>query len=209
LKILPLSRFFPCFLLLVSFIHAQNNSTEFDTVGTIRGKTYLNDTLAMAITLPGNGSWRVLGKATNLADNRAVAAPPPNGCVGPLCGQADINVTLLSESVRGEAILLVAYHLPAEYQNQDRHPLVNFAQTMILNSLGGLWIPETGLAPAKLGEKPAFRLITRNKGNPTARGFMYVSKSNGYVFLLVGTAIRNPEELRTAIERMQLGQNAP
>jgi hypothetical protein len=208
-KILLLSRLFPCFLLLVWFVDAQNNSGDVGSAGIITGKTYLNDNLAMTITLPGNGSWRLLGKATNLADKRAVAASPPNGCVGPLCGQADINVAVLSESVPGEAILLVAYHLSAEYQNQARHPLVNFAQTMILNSLGGQWIPETGLAPAKLGDRPAFRLVTRNKGNPAAKGFMYVSRSNGYVFLLVGTAIRNPEELRTAIEGMQLRKSTP
>jgi hypothetical protein len=177
-------------------------------VPTESSYTYRNRALGMTIILPQSGNWHIIGKATSLAAaEQTEKAPMPNGCVGPLCGRPQINEAM--QSGPGQVILLGAYLLPPEYQNQSRHPLRDFAEVMILRNLGDFWIPEGALTPIRLCGRVAFRFIAHNRKMPTAKALMYVSTSNGYVFLLVGTALRNPEKLQVAIEGMKLGKSAP
>ena len=168
----------------------------------LNGNKYVNQALSMTIALPGE--WHFIGKAT----------PDPSGdksksssCSGALCGGLRVNVSLGSrpEEHPTYTIFLGAYKLSAEYRDRQKYPLRRFAESMTLKSLGNKWIPEGELTCIKLSGLPAYRLYVRNRANPTAKGLLYVSESNGHVFLLVGTALSNPDILGWAIEKMVLG----
>jgi hypothetical protein len=40
---------------------------------------------------------------------------------------------------------------------------------------------------------------------PQGNGFIYVADSNGFVFMLVATAMQRPDELQSAMKNMKLG----
>lgn len=173
--------------------------------GSIRaGDTYLNATLGMKIILPGAG--RIMGRATTLGSAAPKTSSELSDCRGPLCGHPSIDVAI--ESPFGEnpayGIFLAAYKLPSEYQDPQKHTLKDFANAMIVRSLGRLWVPESGLTPIRLGARPAIRLLAHDRKRPSAKAFMYVSESNGYVFMLVAIAVSASGELRSAIENMRL-----
>lgn len=170
------------------------------------GDVYSNPTLQMKISLPG--AWHIFDrqmystpeskqKEKEMADrNRA-------NCQGPLCGDAEIDVSLQTDKPFVHAIFLTAYQLSPEYQNRQRHPLKTFAEVMSFGSgLGENWIPEGDLTLIQLGGKPAYRLVVHHKQTVTAKGFLYVADSNGRVFMLLRTAMSDPEKLRSAIENM-------
>jgi hypothetical protein len=95
------------------------------------------------------------------------------------------------------AIFLTAYHISPEYQNRQRHPLKRFAEVMSLGSLGEGWVPEGDLTAIQLDGRPTYRLTIHHKRTTSAED------SNGRVFMLLGTAISEPEKLQSAIENMK------
>lgn len=192
-------------LSLVLSSSAQLKDPGLADQGSIRdGNTYRNDTLAMSIALPGPG--QVIGKATSLGSAAPQNSPKLSDCRGPFCGHPLIDVAIESPTRENPAyaIFLAAYKLPSEYQDAARHPLKGFANAMIVRSLGKFWVPDSGLIPMRLGRRPAFKLLAHDRKTPSAKAFMYVAKSNGYVFMLVATANSISEELRSAVENMQL-----
>ena len=64
------------------------------------------------------------------------------------------------------------------------------------------------LEPIQLDGRPAYRLIVHHKRTTTARGFVYVADSNGRVFMLLGTAMSEPEKLQSAMEKMTFANAA-
>ena len=123
-------------------------------------------------------------------------------CQGPLCGDAEIDVALQTDAPFVHAIFLNAYKLSPEFQNRDRHPLKRFAEIMGLNSLGEHWVPDGELTAIQLGGRPAYRLLLHHRETARGKGFLYVADSNGRVFMLLGTALSEPEKLQSAIEHL-------
>jgi hypothetical protein len=80
---------------------------------------------------------------------------------------------------------------------------------MTLASLGSNWVPEGDLLPIQLGGRPAYRLVIHNKQITTAKGFLYVAGSNAQVFMLLGTAMKGPEELQSVVEKLSFTSAAP
>lgn len=196
---------FPLVCLLFALpAQAQRPASTVDQ-GTIDGgQKYRNSKLGMVILLPG--TWDILGKATT-AGPASSSMSKSADCRGPLCEHPSINVAMLSrsEAHRDCWIFLVAYKLTSEYDDARKHSLKDFANVMIVRSLGKLWVPDSGLTPLRLGGRAALRLATHSRNMPTAKAFMYVSKSNGYVFMLIATSTSSTEDLRPAVENMQLG----
>lgn len=189
------------------FLAQTPESKEFpENKGSIEaGNIYSNPTLQMKIALPG--AWHFF--------DRTVYSTPESkqkererleriraACQGPLCGDAEIDVALQTNTPFVHALYLAAYHLSAEYQNRSRHPLKRFAEVMGLGSLGDQWVPEGELTAIQLGGRPVYRLIVHNKGTFSAKGFPYVADSNERVFMLLGTAVSDQEKLQSAIENM-------
>src|SRR5882672_7547704 len=161
---------------------AQDASRADEARGTLEGSVYRNSTLGITIRLPG--SWQLQSRGV------AHGARDAN-CTGPLCGDADIDVALAPKggTTHGHGLFLAAWKLAPEYQNRSRYPLKWFAQIMTSGSLGGSnWVPLASLSAVQLDRRPAFRLLVAEPGEKEARGFGYVSETNGYVFLLVGSA---------------------
>jgi len=48
-----------------------------------------------------------------------------------------------------------------------------------------------------------------NKRTTTAKGYLYVADSNGQVFMLLGTAMREPEDLQSSIEKLSFAESKP
>jgi hypothetical protein len=167
------------------------------------GNTYRNATLGMTIILPGHATITDKFSTLNSATPKTTS-----DCRGPLCGHPSIYVAIESPILENPsyAIVLAAYKLPPEYQDSKKHPLKNFANIMIIRSLDKSWVPESGLIPMRLGGRPAFKFLAHTRKMASAKGLMYVSKSNGYVFMLVATTLSALEELRSAVENMQLGK---
>jgi len=150
----------------------------------------------MTINLPGN--WRLPQMTTE--------TPSDPSCTGPLCGSPGINAVLESKPGPNPnyRLYLSGWKLPAQYLNRNRYPLKWFAQIMMEGSLGGSGLVPVGERTAvQLGGRPAYRLLAARRGDATPRSLGYVSESNGYVFLLVGAARANPQDLQSAIEGMK------
>lgn len=134
-------------------------------------------------------------------------------CSGPLCGEADIKEAF-RYTVSGHpsySVFVLAYKLSAEFQNRLRHPLLDLAQTMVKGTTSHGWIVDENLTPMSLSGRHAYRLLMHNAKNPQGKGFVYVADSNGFVVMLVATAVQQPDELRSALENMKLvpeGQNS-
>jgi hypothetical protein len=201
-------RLFCSMLLSVSLTlwATDNSQAGLDNKGSIAGKTYNNPALGMTIVLPG--SWHLIGTATRPGTESQSKHPTQDtGCRGPLCGSPEIDVALEARSGSEPvyAIFLGGYKLSAEYQNRQRYPLKMFAESMAPGSMSGTgWAPAGDLTPIQLAGRPAYRLIASNVNTPAKKGFAYVSESNGYVFMLVGTAFSNPQDLQSAIENMKI-----
>jgi hypothetical protein len=170
-----------------------------------RGNTYINPTLQMKIILPRASHFfdrtmystpEAKQKEKEMVDRRRAS------CQGPLCGDAEIDVALQTDTPFVHAIFLSAYPLSPEYQNRQRHPLKKFAEVMSLGSLGDQWIPEGELTAMQLGGRPAYRLVVHDRKTVTAKGFVYIADSNGRIFMLLGTAMSEAEELQSAIENL-------
>lgn len=192
-----------CFSLIFLFQTPEPKELP-ENKGTIDGANiYYNPSLQMKISLPG--TWHFFDRTMystpeskqkekeTVERNRAT-------CQGPLCGHGEIDVALQTDKPFVHAIFLSAYHLSSEYQNRQRHPLKGFAEAMSLGSLGDNWVPEGELTAIQLNGKPAYRLIVHHKRTTTAKGFIYVADSNGRVFMLLGTAMSEPEKLQSALE---------
>jgi hypothetical protein len=171
------------------------------------GNTYHNPALNMTVTLPGEWHFfdrTMYSSAESKQKEKEMLERTQATCKGALCGPVEIDVALQSPSAPPPvyAMFLTAHKLSDEYQNRERHPLKELAKIMSLGSLGDNWVPEGDLTAIQFGGRPAYRLIVHHKRNTTAKGFLYVSDSNGQVFLLLGTALKGPEELRLALERI-------
>jgi hypothetical protein len=169
------------------------------------GNTYHNSTLQMKISL--SGAWHFFDRTMystpeSKQKEKEMVERNRATCQGPLCGDAEIDIALQTDTPFVHAIYLTAQQLSPEYQNRQRHPLKRFAEMMSLGSLGDNWVPEGELTAIQLDGRPAYRLIVHHKWTTTAKGFVYVADSNGRVFMLLGTAMSEPEKLRSAIEHM-------
>jgi hypothetical protein len=178
------------------------------------GNIYHNPALSMTITLPGEWHFfdrTMYSSAETKQKEKEMLERARATCKGALCESVEIDVALQSPSGPPSlyAIFLNAHKLSAEYQNRERHPLKGFAEAMSLNSLGDNWVPEGNLTEIQLGGRPAYRLLIHPKRTTTAKGFIYVADSNGQVFMLLGTALRKPEELQSALEKINFTNAAP
>jgi hypothetical protein len=193
------------FLSLAGGAQVQDKETSSDTRGSIVGSNaYNNPALGITINLPG--SWQFLGKATELdPESKAKQSTNHSDCQGPLCGGMAIDVAMesMSSGVLVHEISLGAFKLAEPYLNRERYPLKWFAQGMITGSMGNQWTSVEELTSVRLAGRPAFRMIVRNRSVPSTMGFAYVSESNGYVFLLMGAAMKNADDLQSAIEHMK------
>jgi hypothetical protein len=183
--------------------------------GIILGQnTYRNPKLGITIELPGEWHFfdrEMYSSAEAKQREREMADRARATCKGALCGPPEIDVALQSPSAPPPvyAIFLTAFRLSGEHQNRERYPLKGFAETMSSGSLGNNWVPEGELTAIRLGGKPAYRLIVHHKVTTTAKGFVYVADSNGHVFMLLGTAISEPEKLQSALEKMSFTNATP
>jgi hypothetical protein len=191
---------------LISLVQTPEPKELRENKGTIDGANiYHNPTLQMKISLPG--TWRFFDRTMystpeSKQKEKEMVERNRATCQGPLCGHGEIDVALQTIAPFVHAIFLTAYQLSPEYQNRQRHPLKKFAEVMSLGSLGDNWVPEGELTAIQLSGRPAYRLIVHHKRTATARGFIYVADSNGRVFMLLGTAMSEPEKLQSAMENM-------
>ena len=132
-------------------------------------------------------------------------------CTGALCGPAEIDVALQSPTAPPPlyAIFLSAHKLSAEYQNRQPHPLKEFAGNHVLRQHGRQLGPGSNLTRIQLGGRPAYRLIVHNKRTTAAKGYLYVADSNGQVFMLLGTPMREPQDLQSSIEKLSFIESKP
>jgi hypothetical protein len=177
--------------------------------------TYRNPALGLTINLPGE--WYFFDRTSYSSPEqkqkeKEIEERARATCTGALCGPAEIDVTLRSPIGPMPPIYTVSiggHKLSGEYLDRERHPLKEFARIMSLGSLGGNWIPEGGLTALQLGGRPAYRLVVHNAHVTTAKGFLYVADSNGHVFMLLGTAMRDGAQLQSALERLTFTNTAP
>jgi hypothetical protein len=188
-----------------------------DLKGTMVGENiYTNQALGMTITLPG--AWQPFTKdLQQQAGLKTEKAGPEPGCRGPLCGEPAINISIISKSVVSKSdsvpigvIFLQAFKLSAPYLDRKRYPLIKFAESMTKGSMNGSgWLISSNLAAMQLGGRPAYRLLVHapKPGGYEAKGFGYVAESNGYVFLMLGTAVdifpEIPPKLQAAMEELK------
>jgi len=192
----------------LSFPAQTPDSKEvFENKGSIEGgNTYHSSLLQMKISLPG--AWHFFDRTMystpeSKQKEKEMVGQNRATCQGPLCGDPEIDVALQTDTPFVHAIFLTVYQLSPEYRNRQRHPLKTFAKVMTLGSLGNDWVPEGDLSAIQLDGRPAYRLIVHHKRTTTAKGFVYVADSNGRVFMLLGTAMSEPEKLQSAIENMK------
>lgn len=178
--------------------------------GTIlEGHVYSSPPLGMTITLSGTWEFFEQDKYSTPEQRERLKKEIERAratCQGPLCGEADINASL-QWTVQGRpvhGVFVTAFKLSPEYQNRERHPLVWFARTMLASTTNSGWVSESELTPIRLDGKPAYRLIMHNAKTPTAKGLAFVGDSNGFVFMLVATALRDADQLQTELEGMKL-----
>jgi hypothetical protein len=189
---------------------AQNKQLSPELKGSITDdNSYNNPALGMTIAL--SGKWDFFKRtiySTPESEKKLQERMDRvrNNCSGPLCGDADIdiNIQTVSNGKPLQAILITAYKLSAAYQDRRRFPLKTFASVMTVGSLGDEWMVDGELTPTQLSGKPAYRLMTHSKKNPAGKGFAYVGDSNGYIFMLVGVATWQPDDLQAALEHMKL-----
>jgi hypothetical protein len=189
-------------VLLLFFWFSQVLSAA-DGQGRITGGSYENRDLSMVVPLP-NAPWHFIGKATHPGlDSPRTASK----CPGPFCGGLAINVSLASEPQDHPifTIFLGAYKPEPQYLDVQKYPLKDYATVMVVRSLGTAWDAEGQLTLVRLGGKPAYKLILRNRKVPSANAFAYVCKSKGYIFIVVGTALHDAEALQFCLETMRLG----
>ena len=103
-------------------------------------------------------------------------------------------------------IWVLAYKLSPEFQDRQRHPLFELAQIMTSSVTVNHWIVDENLTPMRLSRQHAFRLLMHNQVNMQARGFIYVSDTNGLVFMLVATVTVQPNSVQSAVENMKITQ---
>ena len=80
---------------------------------------------------------------------------------------------------------------------------------MSLGSTGDNWVLEGNLTRIQLGGRPAYRLIVHNKRTTAAKGYLHVADSNGQVFMLLGTPLREPQDLQSSIEKLSFIESKP
>jgi hypothetical protein len=192
-------------VLLSSMLLAQVTSVAKDTNGILSdGNTYQNAILGITLKLPG--SWQ-------LREKGVAHSARASGCTGPLCGLPDVNVALDSTAsdTHQYHLFLAAWKLDAVYRNRSRYPLQWFAQIMTTGSLGGSGLVPLGdLTAIQLDGRSAYRLLASEAGAKEPRTCGYVSESNGYVLLLVGSATSASDEprIQTAIELLSFEKPA-
>ena len=178
-----------------------------ESKGTIDGdNVYHNATLQIEVPLPGR--WHFFDRtmySTPESKQKEKEKTERNleTCRGPLCGDAEIDTALQTDTPFVHAIFLTAYSLSSEYQDRKRYPLKRFAQSLTSEATENQWIPDGDLTEIRLGGRPAYRLMVHHNRTVTAKGFVYVADSNGRVFMLLGTAMSEPEKLQSAIESMK------
>jgi len=198
-------------------LRAQQDPKELpENKGTIEGQnTYRNPALGLMISLPGE--WYFFDRtsyssAEQKRKEKEMLERARATCTGALCGPGEVDVALRSPAGPMPPVYTISiggHKLSAEYQNRERHPLEEFARIMSLGSLGANWIPEGELTAIRLGGRPSYRLVVHNARVTTAKGFVYVADSNGQVFMLLGTAIRDAEQLQSALEKLTFTNTSP
>gem|GEM_PF-1449864 len=189
--------------LLVPPGYAQDNPPLESLRGNIvHGNIYRNRALGMTIALPGT---------LELQPGEGHKSAPHSDCRGPLCGNPEIDVTIATTpgSIPAYRIFLAGYKLKTSYLDRKRYPLGKLAEVMMTGSLGGSGLVPMGAQTAvHLDGKEGYRLFAGRPGENVVRAFGYVSESNGYIFLLVGSALE-PTALESAIEAMALRGSVP
>lgn len=190
-----------------------------DTKGSLTGANlYTNAALDMTLQL--SGEWQFMDEKTkrmaegpldeNDAEDDAARqereARRKAACTGPLCGTPDINVALISQPkgpIAVSSFFIAGFKLASEYLDRQRYPLERFAEIMMPHSLADTALEQADkLTAVQLGGRPAYRLLVREPGEQTPKEVGYVVESNGYMLLLVGSAIPPSDlpKLQTAIE---------
>lgn len=200
------------FSLLIVFFTACHAKDASPNKGYFVGGVYKNPVLGMTVTLPGD--WVFLENETQ--ERLKVSADPPTGCTGPLC---KVDVLALMSSKPGlpqrGSVFIIAYKLAPEYMDRSHYPLRKFAEYMITDSVQKTaWNLSDKLTAIQLDGKLAYRILV-HKHFPAAevQGFGYVAETNGYVFLLIGSAgsaiPQFVKDLQIALENMKLSGADP
>jgi hypothetical protein len=201
--------FYVCPSLSAPLTQTDGSSSEANR-GTIQNDhIYANSALGITMSLPG--SWEFMEidaysspeqKAKEKAEEERIRAH----CSGPFCGPAEIKEAL-RYALNGRpvsTVFVLAYKLSEEFQNRQRHSLLDLASIMAKDTTSNGWIVDENLAPMSLSGRRAYRLLMHNAKNPQGKGFIYVADSNGFVFMLVATSVKGPDELQIALENMRL-----
>lgn len=177
-------------------------STTNSATGMIDGNNvYRNPILQIEIPLPGR--WHFFDRDTySNPETKQKEKEQLESCRGPFCGKAEVDVAMQHDAPFVYAIFLTARPLPVEFQNRDRYPLKRLAQAFTSTAQEN-FVRDGELTEIQLGGHPAYRLNLHNKRTPTARAFAYVAESNGRIFMILGTAMSEPEKLRLSIESME------
>lgn len=197
---------------LLSIAHGiLASAADSDARGTIDSNNdYRNTVLQIEIPLPGRWHFfdrEMYSSREKKQKTKEQTEQDRKSCRGPFCGEAEVDVALQTDEPFLYAIFLTARPLPVEYQNRERYPLKMFAQAFT-SRVRENFVPEGELTEITLAGKPAFRINLHHTETTTAKGFAYVAESNGRIFMLLGTAMKDPEKLRVALERMD-SQNKP
>ncbi len=198
-------------LAVAVFGSGQRKESAPEAQGSIVNEnTYDNPALGMRIQLPG--AWQFFDKEMQRrAGVKIIGTEQDSTCQEPFCGNPEINVALISRTqaapVGNGAVFLAGYKLSSRYLNRRLYPLKTFAQMMTTSALGSSGLaPIGGLTSIRLDGRPAYRLLVRDANVNAIKGCGYVGESNGYIFLLIGTASSSQQasNLRSALENMKL-----
>jgi hypothetical protein len=153
---------------------------------SVNGGAYVNSSLGLTITL--SGPWEI--KETDHQPSAKPKVVP--GCQGPLCGDPEINVSLLSKPGTAQvgALFLAAWKV-----DPGRYKLRNIAELMTKGSMGPEWTAVGNLTPTQLDGRPAYRLIAHRLVGPgyDQRAFSYAVIVNGYALMILSTSGPAPE----------------
>jgi hypothetical protein len=209
-RILAFCLFFcMCFSISTPAQQEDGSSPEANRGAIQNDHIYTSPALGITMTLPG--SWEFMEvdaysspdqKAREKAEEERIRAH----CSGPLCGDADVKEALQYKvsGIPVYSVFVLGYKLSAEFQNRQRHPLFDFAQIMTKSTTSNGWVIDQNLTPMRLSGHHAYQLLMHNATFPHGKGFIYVADSNGFVFMLVATAMQRSDELQSAVENMKL-----
>jgi len=165
----------------------------------VNERIYENSLLGIRVNLPG--TWQFLEQA-----------PDEAPCDRALCDAINVALSTKVGERPIHTFFLLAYKLKPPYFDRSRYPLRKLAESLALGNIKGSgWFTTGDLTQISLQGRPAYRLIVHKSYPPKMEpvGFAYVTESNGYIFMLLGTEQPTPaagatSEMQSAIETMQL-----